>query len=157
WWGRDRRVAGRRRPPRSARRNGTRRRRATSDRRLLRSGAPGRPLSNRPRLALRQRVLRVSGDRRCIDDVRRDPRSAILPTASAAAHAVAEPSRAHPRRPRSAGRGIHPLEEESAVVLGIHHVGIVVKRLRDAYTFYRGTLGLPLLREADIADQGVRA
>jgi len=43
------------------------------------------------------------------------------------------------------------------VVLGIHHVGIVVKRLRDAYTFYRGTLGLPLLREAEIADQGVRA
>jgi len=43
------------------------------------------------------------------------------------------------------------------VVLGIHHVGIVVKRLRDAYTFYRGTLGLPLLREAEVADQGVRA
>ena len=43
------------------------------------------------------------------------------------------------------------------MVLGIHHVGIVVKRLRDAYTFYRGTLGLPLLREAEIPDQGVRA
>jgi methylmalonyl-CoA/ethylmalonyl-CoA epimerase len=43
------------------------------------------------------------------------------------------------------------------VVLGIHHVGIVVKRLRDAYTFYQGTLGLPLLREAEVADQGVRA
>lgn len=39
----------------------------------------------------------------------------------------------------------------------IHHVGIVVKRLEAAYTFYRGTLGLPLLREAEIADQGVRA
>ena len=43
------------------------------------------------------------------------------------------------------------------MVRRIHHVGIVVKRLRDAYEFYRGTLGLPLLREADITDQGVRA
>ena len=39
----------------------------------------------------------------------------------------------------------------------IHHVGIVVTRLRDAYRFYRDTLGLPLLKEAVIADQGVRA
>jgi methylmalonyl-CoA epimerase len=39
----------------------------------------------------------------------------------------------------------------------IHHVGIVVRRLENAYEFYRGTLGLPLLREAEIADQGVRA
>ena len=39
----------------------------------------------------------------------------------------------------------------------IHHAGIVVRNLRDAYHFYRNTLGLPLLREAQIADQGVRA
>ena len=39
----------------------------------------------------------------------------------------------------------------------IHHVGIVVKRLEAAYRFYRDTLGLPLLREATLADQGVRA
>ena len=39
----------------------------------------------------------------------------------------------------------------------IHHAGIVVERLQDAYRFYRDTLGLPLLREAEIADQGVRA
>ncbi len=39
----------------------------------------------------------------------------------------------------------------------IHHVGIVVKRLKEAYAFYRGVLGLPLVREADITDQGVRA
>ena len=39
----------------------------------------------------------------------------------------------------------------------IHHVGIVVKRLTDAYAFYRDVLGLPLLREAEVADQGVRA
>jgi methylmalonyl-CoA/ethylmalonyl-CoA epimerase len=39
----------------------------------------------------------------------------------------------------------------------IHHVGIVVERLETAYRFYRGTLGLPLLKEAVVADQGVRA
>ena len=39
----------------------------------------------------------------------------------------------------------------------IHHVGIVVKRLSEAYAFYRDVLGLPLVREAEITDQGVRA
>ena len=39
----------------------------------------------------------------------------------------------------------------------IHHAGIVVKNLEAAYRFYRDTLGLPLLKEATIADQGVRA
>jgi methylmalonyl-CoA/ethylmalonyl-CoA epimerase len=39
----------------------------------------------------------------------------------------------------------------------IHHVGVVVKRLDDAYRFYRDVLGLPLLKEREIADQGVRA
>jgi methylmalonyl-CoA/ethylmalonyl-CoA epimerase len=43
------------------------------------------------------------------------------------------------------------------VIRRIHHVGIVVKRLTDAYRFYRDTLGLPLLKEAELADQGVRA
>jgi methylmalonyl-CoA/ethylmalonyl-CoA epimerase len=43
------------------------------------------------------------------------------------------------------------------VIRRIHHVGIVVKRLTEAYTFYRGVLGLPLVREAEIADQGVKA
>src|SRR5258705_11448152 len=43
------------------------------------------------------------------------------------------------------------------MVTDIHHVGIVVKNLREAYRFWRDTLGLPLLREAEIADQGVRA
>jgi methylmalonyl-CoA/ethylmalonyl-CoA epimerase len=36
-------------------------------------------------------------------------------------------------------------------------VGIVVERLEAAYRFYRDTLGLPVLREATLADQGVRA
>lgn len=39
----------------------------------------------------------------------------------------------------------------------IHHAGIVVKNLEAAYRFYRDTLGLPLVKEATIADQGVRA
>lgn len=43
------------------------------------------------------------------------------------------------------------------MVRRIHHVGIVVTRLEAAYGFYRDTLGLPLLTEATIADQGVRA
>jgi methylmalonyl-CoA/ethylmalonyl-CoA epimerase len=36
-------------------------------------------------------------------------------------------------------------------------VGIVVRRLRDAFAFYRDTLALPVLREATLPDQGVRA
>ncbi len=43
------------------------------------------------------------------------------------------------------------------MVRRIHHVGIVVRRLTDAYRFYRDTLGLPVLRQADLPDQGVRA
>lgn len=43
------------------------------------------------------------------------------------------------------------------MVRRIHHVGIVVERLADARRFYEGTLGLPLLREAEIPDQRVRA
>jgi methylmalonyl-CoA/ethylmalonyl-CoA epimerase len=39
----------------------------------------------------------------------------------------------------------------------IHHVGIVVPGLAAAHEFWRDTLGLPLLREAEIPDQGVRA
>jgi methylmalonyl-CoA/ethylmalonyl-CoA epimerase len=43
------------------------------------------------------------------------------------------------------------------VVRRIHHVGIVVRRLADAYPFYRDTLGLPVVTEAEVPDQGVRA
>ncbi len=43
------------------------------------------------------------------------------------------------------------------MVTDIHHVGIVVRSLGQAYGFWRDTLGLPLVREAEIADQGVRA
>jgi methylmalonyl-CoA/ethylmalonyl-CoA epimerase len=39
----------------------------------------------------------------------------------------------------------------------IHHVGVVVRRLSEAYRFYRDVLGLPLLKERAIPDQGVRA
>jgi len=34
----------------------------------------------------------------------------------------------------------------------IHHVGVVVKRLADAYRFYRDVLGLPLLKERPLAE-----
>src|SRR5215471_3730279 len=43
------------------------------------------------------------------------------------------------------------------MVTDIHHVGIVVRNLAHAYRFWRDTLGLGLVREAVIADQGVRA
>jgi methylmalonyl-CoA/ethylmalonyl-CoA epimerase len=43
------------------------------------------------------------------------------------------------------------------VIRRIHHAGIVVKHLDDAYRFYRDVLSLPLVREAEVADQGVRA
>ncbi len=39
----------------------------------------------------------------------------------------------------------------------IHHVGIVVRSLEEAYKFYRDTLGLHVHVEATIEDQGVRA
>jgi methylmalonyl-CoA/ethylmalonyl-CoA epimerase len=43
------------------------------------------------------------------------------------------------------------------MVTNIHHVGIVVRRLTEAYGFWRDTLGLPVVREAEVEDQGVRA
>ena len=43
------------------------------------------------------------------------------------------------------------------MVSNIHHIGIVVKSLAQAYRFWRDTLGLPLVREAVIENQGVRA
>ena len=39
----------------------------------------------------------------------------------------------------------------------IHHIGIVVRSLDEAYGFYRDTLSLPVHKEAIIQDQGVRA
>ncbi|MBI2525801.1 MAG: methylmalonyl-CoA epimerase [Candidatus Rokubacteria bacterium] len=39
----------------------------------------------------------------------------------------------------------------------IHHIGVVVGSLRRAYGFWCDTLGLPLRRQAEIPDQGVRA
>jgi len=43
------------------------------------------------------------------------------------------------------------------MVTNVHHVGIAVKSLSQAYRFWRDTLGLPLSREAVVAEQGVRA
>lgn len=39
----------------------------------------------------------------------------------------------------------------------IHHVGIVVRSLDEAYRFYRDTLGLKVHKEATVEDQGVKA
>jgi catechol 2,3-dioxygenase-like lactoylglutathione lyase family enzyme len=39
----------------------------------------------------------------------------------------------------------------------IHHVGIVVRSIAAAYTFYRDTLSLPVHKEDIIQDQGVKA
>jgi len=39
----------------------------------------------------------------------------------------------------------------------IHHVGIVVRNLEEAYKFYRDTLGLPVHEVATVVDQGVKA
>jgi len=46
---------------------------------------------------------------------------------------------------------------ESEAVKSIHHTGIVVRSLDEAYTFYRDALGMRVVKEAVIADQGVRA
>jgi len=43
------------------------------------------------------------------------------------------------------------------VIKRIHHVGVVVQSLQSAFTFWRDVLGLPLMREAELPDQGVRA
>ena len=43
------------------------------------------------------------------------------------------------------------------MIRAIHHIGIAVTRLADAYRLYRDVLGLPLVREATVPDQGVRA
>jgi methylmalonyl-CoA/ethylmalonyl-CoA epimerase len=39
----------------------------------------------------------------------------------------------------------------------IHHVGIVVENLNRSYHFYRDILGLTLIKEAEVKDQGIRA
>jgi methylmalonyl-CoA/ethylmalonyl-CoA epimerase len=44
-----------------------------------------------------------------------------------------------------------------SMVTKIHHVGIVVQRLASGYRFWRDTLGLPVVCEAELPEQGVRA
>lgn len=43
------------------------------------------------------------------------------------------------------------------MITGVHHVGIAVRDLAGGLAFWRDTLGLPVLREAIVADQQVRA
>ena len=42
-------------------------------------------------------------------------------------------------------------------VVRIHHTGMVVRSLQDAYGFYRDALSLRLVKEAVMEDQGVKA
>lgn len=39
----------------------------------------------------------------------------------------------------------------------IHHIGIVVRQIDEAFAFYREILGLPLIKMAEVRDQGVKA
>ena len=39
----------------------------------------------------------------------------------------------------------------------IHHTGVVVRSIQESYAFFRDTLGLPVLKEATMEDQGVKA
>jgi methylmalonyl-CoA/ethylmalonyl-CoA epimerase len=43
------------------------------------------------------------------------------------------------------------------VISRIHHVGVLVRDMEAGLGFWRDTLGLPLLRSADLPEQGVRA
>ena len=42
-------------------------------------------------------------------------------------------------------------------VTRIHHIGIVVRSLEEAYAFYRDSMSLRLVKEAVMKDQGVKA
>ena len=42
------------------------------------------------------------------------------------------------------------------VVNRVHHIGVVVRGLEEAYAFFRDTLGLAILKEDRMEDQGVR-
>lgn len=44
-----------------------------------------------------------------------------------------------------------------ALVKGIAHLGIAVRDLDKALAFYRDALGLPIMKTADLREQGVRA
>jgi methylmalonyl-CoA epimerase len=43
------------------------------------------------------------------------------------------------------------------MILDVHHVGIVVRSLEAAYSFYRDALGLPVVKEDILPTQGLRA
>jgi methylmalonyl-CoA/ethylmalonyl-CoA epimerase len=43
------------------------------------------------------------------------------------------------------------------MIRDVHHVGIAVRDMDEAYAFYRDALGLPLVKEGDVPARGVRA
>jgi methylmalonyl-CoA/ethylmalonyl-CoA epimerase len=46
---------------------------------------------------------------------------------------------------------------KEAMLKRIHHIGVVVPNLEEAYRFWRDTLGLEFTRSATIEEQGVKA
>src|SRR5207249_6716148 len=96
------------------------------------------------------------GARRRPGDLGRRDGAGLLPRSPAATRPPVQSPDPCPRRLHAQGRPIRPLRG-SRVMRRIHHVGIVIRDLAAAYRFYRDTLGLPLVKEARLPDQGVRA
>src|SRR2546426_12592816 len=43
------------------------------------------------------------------------------------------------------------------MIRDVHHVGIAVRDMAEAYALYRDALGLPIIKEADVPSRGVKA
>ena len=43
------------------------------------------------------------------------------------------------------------------MIRDVHHVGIAVRDMAEAYTLYRDALGLPITKEGDVPARGVKA
>ena len=43
------------------------------------------------------------------------------------------------------------------MIRDVHHIGIAVREMEQAYAFYRDALGLPLVKEGDVPARGVKA
>jgi len=43
------------------------------------------------------------------------------------------------------------------MIRDVHHVGIAVRGMAEAYALYRDALGLPIIKEADVPSRGVKA
>src|SRR2546422_8926765 len=43
------------------------------------------------------------------------------------------------------------------MIRDVHHVGIAVRDMAEAYALYRDALGLPIMKEGDVPSRGVKA